>query len=152
MNAGHRLLGGVGRAMSLLAGLALLWAAGCGAEPFGMARVHGKVTYEDGTPIKAFRIRVIFNPQVKAIDAETFPRPGEATVNAEDGTFDTVTTHKYGDGLVVGKHKVQVISLDERENTTNAVPAVYRDAATTPLEVDVRSGMGPIELKIKKQP
>ncbi len=137
--------------MVLLAGGLLVWVTGCGREPFSMVRVSGKVTYEDGSPIECHRLRVIFNPQVAALDAKTHPRPGEATVNP-DGTFSTVTTHKYGDGLIRGKHKVQVISLDDMERPTNAVPAVYAELSTTPLEVDVtRSGQF-IELKIKKQP
>jgi hypothetical protein len=129
-------------------GLAML--VGCGSEPYSMVQVTGKVTYEDGSVIPAKRLRVVFVPQAQAVSAAVHPRPGEAEVNVADGVFQTVTSHKYGDGLVIGKHKVQVISLDENETETNAVPKEYRNADTTPLEVEVGSGKTEIELKVKK--
>ena len=36
---------------------------GCSSEPFPLEKVSGKVVYEDGTPVKADSIQVIFKPQ-----------------------------------------------------------------------------------------
>ena len=141
---------GLGAVCVLLAVVVLLGVAGCGSEPYSMVPVSGTVTYEDGSAIPASRIRVVFNPQAEAIDAATHPRPGEANVDMADGTFSQVTSHKFGDGVTVGKHKIQVISLDEMENETDAVPEIYRRVETTPLEFDIDKGSNDIELKIKK--
>ena len=141
---------GVGAVCVLLAVVVLLGVAGCGSEPYSMVPVSGKVTYDDGSVIPATRIRVVFNPQAEAIDPATHPRPGEANVNVADGTFSEATSHKYGDGVTVGKHKIQVISLDEMENETDAVPEIYRRVETTPLEFDIDKGSDYIELEIKK--
>jgi hypothetical protein len=126
---------------------------GCGPnEPFTHAQIHGKVTYEDGTPIEAHRVRLIFEPQTPPIDQKTHPRPGETDL-AADGTFSDVSSHKYGDGVVVGKHKVVVIPLDDQERETNAVPKEYKRADTTPLEIDTAdfSEDNPYHLKIPKK-
>lgn len=136
--------------LTVLLGALLLGIAGCGGQPFDMVPVDGKVTYEDGSVIPAKRLRVVFLPQAAPINAATHPRPGEAEVNVTDGTFSNVTSLKYGDGLVLGKHKVQVISLNEMEVETDAVPKQYRSADTTPLEIEVSSGNTHFELKVKK--
>lgn len=132
----------------VLCGTAL---AGCGGgAPFDIIPVTGKVTYEDGSPIPADRVRVVFTPMVEATPAGQSPRPGEAEVNEADGTFESVTTWKYNDGLIPGKHKVQVISLDDQEMETDAVPEAYRRFETTPLEIEVSNQNRKIELQVPK--
>lgn len=131
-------------------GVLLAAILGCGGEPFDILPVTGKVTYEDGSVIPAKELRVEFIPQTPPLNAATHPRPGMAYPNPADGTFSAATTHKYGDGLTVGKHKVIVRSLDEMENETDAVPKQYRSMDTTPLEIEVASGKTHLELKVKK--
>ncbi len=122
--------------------------AGCGgSDPFGYVQVSGKVTYEDGTPIPAPNIQVTFAPQSPAIDAKTHPPHGTAEIK-EDGTFDRVTSRKFGDGIVRGRHKVLVQALDAEDRLSDAVPPDYADPATTPLEVDTADA--PFHLKIAK--
>jgi hypothetical protein len=122
---------------------------GCGpSEPFDYVKVAGKVTYDDGSVIPAERLQVIFVSQAPPLDAKTQPRPGHAEVNVADGTFDTVTSHKYGDGLVPGKHKVQVIAMDKMQRPTKAVPKLYESPATTPLIVDTADA--PFHIQIAK--
>lgn len=119
MLRGHHCKGLRAPARSGLAGLLLAVAAGCGSsEPFELLPVSGKVTYGDGTLISAARIRLEFTPQVKPRDPKTHPRPGSAEVNVADGTFSVATTHKYGDGLVVGRHKVELFRYDDQEVPT----------------------------------
>ncbi|MHC4178802.1 MAG: hypothetical protein ACYSWU_14925 [Planctomycetota bacterium] len=130
------------------AGVVLAWLlcglAGCGSgEPFDMLPVSGKVTYEDGSLISAARVEVTFGPQAKPIDGKTYPRPGRAEVNVADGTFSEVTSHKYGDGLVLGKHKIKVFSYDQ-----NNVPT---ELAVEPSEIEVGPGSTEFEFTVKKR-
>jgi len=121
---------------------------GCGqGDPFDYVKVSGKVTYEDGSPIPGDRLEVEFVPLAEPVDPQTHPRPGFATMN-EDGTFDSVTSYKHGDGLVPGRHKVAVRSFSEDLNPTGAVPEEYTNPETSPLEVDTADA--PFHLKIPK--
>ncbi len=131
-----------------------LWAiaavSGCGRGDYPLAPVTGAVTYEDGSIIPAEEIRLTFIPQAAALDSKTHPRPGSALVNVKDGTIGRVTTHKPGDGVIVGECKVVVKALGPNETATDAVRAEYTDVSTTPLKVTIARGMGPLTLKIKK--
>ncbi len=121
----------------------------CGSsDPFAYVPVSGKITYEDGSLIPAARLRLTFVSQSEAIDEKTHPRPGVAEVNVSDGTFDAVTSRRYGDGIVRGKHKVTVLAMDANEQPIGVVPAIYQDENTTPLEVDTAEQ--PFALTIKK--
>jgi len=106
--------------------------------------VSGSIRYDDGSPIPANGIELRFS----ALDApkreNAFPRPAVARINA-DGQFDCVTSYKYGDGLVPGRHKV-AIDLGSAPNPV--VPKEYTSIATTPLEVDTQNS--PFEIKVPK--
>ncbi|HEV3418652.1 MAG TPA: hypothetical protein VG056_17665 [Pirellulales bacterium] len=131
----------------LLAGLL----TGCGSgEPFSYVKVNGKVSYDDGTPIPAKRIQLIFITQtVQPVDAKTSPPQGKADVTSADGKFDVVTSHTYDDGLLAGKHKVMVIPKDETGRPVEGlVPKEYRELGTTPIEIDTANL--PLEIKVKK--
>ncbi len=134
-----------------LMGMAIAWLAGCGSgEPFSTVPVSGKVIYEDGSLIPAPQIQVMFIPQVPPLDKKTYPRPGLAYVNPEDGTFSNVTSHQPGDGVVVGRAKVVIKCMDQRGNPTAHVPQQYQDVSTTPLEVEVSKENREFIFKIKK--
>ncbi len=127
----------------------LLFSIGCGSgDPFNYHRVSGKVTYDDGSLIPAERITVTFYPQVDRIDAKTHPRPGKAEVNVADGTFNQITSHEHGDGVVRGKHKVTIAALDSQGRVSTAIPLKYSHPKRTPLEVD--SAESPYLFEIKK--
>jgi hypothetical protein len=126
--------------------LAFAVLAGCNKEPFSQVRASGKVVYEDGTPIPVDKLMLKFYPEAGPKDAKTYPRPGSAIVDKATGSFDAVTTHKYGDGLVAGKHKVTLWSPSGVPKS--AVPPEYCNLDRTPLEVDTANV--PFELKIKK--
>jgi len=130
--------------------LGILALAGCGAStgPFDYVRVAGKVTYEDGTLIPSAGIRIFFLSQTPPKDPKTHPRPGQADALVADGTFETVTTYKYADGVVLGRHKVVVISLDAQQRRTDDVPLEYTNPRSTPLEVDTADA--PFHLKVRK--
>jgi len=125
----------------------LLW--GCSREPFTMVKASGKITYEDGTliPAEGNYVQLTFYSQTPPRDPKTHPRPGTAEVNLADGTFACVTSHKYSDGLTVGKHKV-VVSADVLQEVPKGVPPEYNDPAKTPLEVD--TDQQPFVLKMKQ--
>jgi hypothetical protein len=122
---------------------------GCGPSvPYKTTKVSGKVTYDDGTPIPGHRVVVQFLPQVQAINPKQYPRPGRAEVKP-DGTFSEVTTWKYADGVIPGRQKVLVESLDERQRPNGAVDPQFATAETT-LTADVVAGAGPLEIKVPK--
>ena len=142
------------------------FATGCGSdEPFPIVKVTGKITYTDGSLIPANGIVLVFFPQVPPLDDKTYPRHGLADVNVEDGTFDTVATHRYGDGLTAGKNKVMLRvsgggSTEQRpevptdgeslftESTSQLVPSEYLTVQTTPLAVDTKDN--PLTLLVEK--
>jgi hypothetical protein len=126
-----------------VSGLLLCGAIGCSREPFKLVPISGKVTYEDGSLIPAARMEVAFDPQAKPIDPKTHPRPGRAEVNVADGTFSEATSHKYGDGVVAGKHKVRVIIYDQNETPT--------ELQVTPSEIEVDPDNTEFEFRVKKR-
>jgi hypothetical protein len=128
---------------------ALASIVGCSnGNPYDLVKVKGTVKYEDGSLIPANTIILKFEPEAAPIDAKTFPRKAYGRVNVADGTIDTVTTHKYGDGIVVGKHKVLIIPMTNDGKQTSLVPPEYQGVATTPVEIDTAAQ--PFDIKIKK--
>ena len=116
--------------------VALVAFAGCGGEPFTHVQVSGTVKYDDGSLIPVEMMELTFQPQAEAVDAKTHPRPGHASVDIATGEFKRATTHKPGDGLVAGKHKVKITAYDASQQVSQAIPEEYRDISTTPLEFD----------------
>ncbi len=126
----------------------LLLAAGCGdGDPFGYAQISGTVCFEDGTLIPADFI-LVFYPQSGPLDAKTHPRCGTAVVDRESGRFDSATSHKPGDGLVRGKHKVILATRSHGALPPSIVPPEYCSPVKTPLEVD--TAQQSFELRVKK--
>lgn len=118
--------------------------AGCGqGGPFKYVKVSGRVTFEDGEPLS--RGQLVFDPQAEPV-GDAHPRVGIVAVN-EDGTFGNPTSHKPGDGVVPGKHKLTIqYATDEAGNSL--VPREYTSVATTPLEVDTADS--PFEIVIPR--
>jgi hypothetical protein len=134
---------------ALFAACCLMLPAGCGArDPFGYVQVSGRVTYDDGSLIPVDGLLLTFIPQGGELDPKTYPRPGMTTVERATGEFHLVTSHKFGDGLVRGKHKVTLAMGAHVALPPSVVPPEYYDPATTPLEVDTASL--PFVLKVRK--
>lgn len=130
--------------------LAAVFLAGCGGDtPFQLAPVRGKVAFTDGTPIPGTEVRVTFIPQEAAAVGKAHPMAAQGTLKA-DGTFSELTSHKFGDGAIVGRHKVTVLAVDAQEKPLASVPERYRTEATTPLEVTVEPGSNSFDLKVEK--
>ena len=126
--------------------LACLLSAGCGSRgPFDDVPVSGKVTYEDGSPIPGGCQLVFTALDVEPVRKE-HPRPGRATVNA-NGEFDSVTSYKYGDGLIPGRHKVVILSGSDQGGKP-VVAKEYATVQTTPLVIDTADV--PLEIKVPK--
>jgi hypothetical protein len=116
---------------------------GCGSgSPFKYVKASGKITYEDGSPLR--NVRLLFAAQEAPTVEGAHPRPAVANVN-DQGDFDCVTSYKYGDGLIPGKHKV-AIDAGGPDNPT--VSKEYQSIATTPLMVDTATL--PLEIKVPK--
>lgn len=122
-------------------------AIGCGSgSPYSYVKSTGKVLYDDGTPIPAGAIRLQFAAQDAPSVQGAHPRPAIANVNAQ-GEFDCVTSYKYGDGLIRGKHKVAIEQAADSKGKL-LVPKEYTSIATTPLVVDTDSV--PFDIKVPK--
>jgi hypothetical protein len=116
-----------------------------------MDQVEGSVRYDDGSLIPSQAILIRFEPLTPPLSERVHPKAGMAKVDPVDGTFRDVTTFKFGDGIVRGRHKVL---LSERSATVAEddpkalIPSEYRNPQSTPLEVD--SQESPFEFKIPK--
>jgi hypothetical protein len=117
---------------------------GCGSgSPFNYKKVKGKISYEDGEPLPGgleLRFMALEAPQVE----NAHPRPAIANVNAQ-GEFECVTSYKYGDGLIAGKHKV---AINMGTDAKPIVPKEYTSLATTPLIIDTADS--PFDIKVPK--
>lgn len=151
MNSAWRACSGVSHVSRALVLVAIpLLLAGCSNTPYDIVPIHGKVTYEDGSLIPADKVYVWFYPQVDSLSAKVQPKPGMALLNREDGTFPLVSTSKHGDGVILGQHKVVVKLADESRTGADAIPKIYTDPVTTPLQIEVTGRNQEVELKIKK--
>jgi hypothetical protein len=123
--------------------------AGCNrsGSPFDSVPVSGKVTYEDGTLIPVQGMQIFFHCLEPPKDG-MHPRPAAASV-AADGTFKDVTTYKYADGLVLGQHKVSLVS-EEGGRLTPKIPRDYALPEKTPLRVQVAESGQFLEIKVPK--
>lgn len=125
---------------------------GCGGQPYGVVPIRGKVTYEDGSLIPAPKLLLELNSLEKKKDEKTYPRPGRAEINVSDGTFSNVSTYDYGDGAILGEHKVVVKAFDQNGAPSyHYFPKEYSDATTTPLKIQVGSERE-FHIKLPKPP
>jgi hypothetical protein len=139
----------ISRSFIVILSLWTLYLSGCGArDPFEYVKVSGKVTYEDGMLIPLDGMFLNFYSQTPPVDAKTYPRIGTTLVQKSDGTFSSVTSHRAGDGLIRGKHKVTVTSSTQAPLPSSMVPVEYADPEKTPLEVD--TAQQPFVLKVRK--
>lgn len=123
------------------------WCIGCGSgSPYSYVKATGKLTYEDGTPLPSRGIRLQFAAQEAPAVAGAHPRPGIANVN-EAGEFDCVTSYKYGDGMIPGRHKVAIEQATDGKGQL-LVPKEYTSIATTPLMIDTANL--PLEIRVPK--
>jgi hypothetical protein len=115
-------------------------------SPFEYIAVQGQLTYEDGSTIPAKGIRLQFITIDVKPHKGAHPRPATTQLNSQ-GHFDSVTSYKYGDGLVPGRHKVAIFYATDK-NGKLLVPKAYTHAATTPLIVDTADT--PLKIKVPK--
>lgn len=133
----------------LLVGAGILLASGCGSSnPYETVPARGTIKFADGSPIEAARIDVEFISQTPPVDAATHPRPGIAAVDPNTGEF-IVSTYAYGDGLIVGRHRVTVVAYDEQRRPLKAIGAEYRSPETSPLEIEADGAE--LELRIERR-
>ncbi|MEM9354468.1 MAG: hypothetical protein AAGA92_15790 [Planctomycetota bacterium] len=133
------------RALAVAACLAA--AIGCGsASPFDYQKASGKLTYEDGTPFGQGGVRLQFLSLDQQPKEGMHPRPALAQVDAQ-GNFSSVTSYKYGDGLLPGRHKVAVLDA-QGEDGSSLVPQEYTSLKTTPLTITTEEL--PLVIKVPK--
>jgi hypothetical protein len=127
----------------------LAFLAGCdrSGNPFKSVPVSGKVTYDDGSLIPVPGIKIFFHSLEPAQNG-MHPRPATVGVGP-DGTFKDVTTYKYADGLVLGKHKVSLV-CEENGKLTKKIPREYAVPALTPLNIEVTESGQVLQIKVPK--
>lgn len=118
--------------------------------PFVYRPVSGTVAYEDGRVIPAGALTLTFISMTPPHSPRIHPRPGIASVDPKTGAFQSATSHKPGDGLVRGMHKVLISGDNRRPLPEDVVPPEYTDFKTTPLQVDTEAG--PFRLKVRRPP
>ena len=133
-----------GRRLTTLTALALLaGTAGCGS---GRHPVHGRVTYEDGSPLTEGSV------VGELADGETKVM---ARGNVQsDGSFSW-GTERPGDGARPGKYRVVVIprALGDAERAHGKLPAVdekYSRFETSPVEFTVKDGPNELIIKVAR--
>ena len=125
------------RPVLVLAGLALLCAAGCSDSRPERVPISGTVLI-DGVP--ADRGSIMF------INGQT--RPAMSAID-KDGHFQ-LTCFQIGDGAVLGKHKVKVTvseGIDDHSMRWFA-PKKYSDENTSGLEVEVTEPMDDLKIEL----
>ena len=153
-NARHRL----GLTLTLIGVLA----AGCSSQP-PMTEVSGTLTM-NGKPLG--NIRVDFHPDP---DQKT-SGPGSSGKTDENGKFTLMCSNKKP-GALIGFHRVILTDLDlfgnkfvgrgeykSEDKAGNPIPVpkkprfseIYSDLARTPIKQEVKAGMGPVAIDIKK--
>jgi hypothetical protein len=123
--------------------------AGCGGtgSPFESVPVSGQVTYEDGSPIPVQGMKLYFH-SLEPPREGMHPRPATVGTDSE-GRFTDVTTYKYADGLVLGKHKVTILA--QKDATGPApIPEDYSFPEKTPLVVEVTDSGQVLAIKVPK--
>src|SRR5438552_15762597 len=113
------------RALALL----LVTCAGCGK---GQYPVRGKVTLDDGTPVK--NAIVVF----ESVGAE---KPVMARGDTQDDGSYQLSTTRPGDGLVPGTYRVLITPRLENPDETvkTAFDTRYAELKTSGLEFDVKA-------------
>ena len=89
-----------------------------------------------------------FFSQKPPIDPKTRPKDGRAKADGKTGQFELASTYAYGDGIIVGDHKVTVQCIVNGNEDKKMVPAEYQDKDKTPLKVN--SSESPFDFKIPK--
>ncbi|HEX3598687.1 MAG TPA: hypothetical protein VHU84_01020, partial [Lacipirellulaceae bacterium] len=90
--------------------------------------MSGKVTYDDGSAIPVPGMKIYFHSLEPPI-GDMHARPGIGSVGP-DGRFSDITTYKYADGVVLGKHTVTLV-CEERGKLTTKIPKEYEHPQST---------------------
>ena len=132
------------RPLTMLAALAFLaGVAGCGG---GRYAVHGRVVYEDGSPVTE---GIVIGEMAE----------GDRRVKAQgsvksDGTFSWGTLVP-GDGAEPGKYRVVVVprAVGEKEASQGVLPAVDRkfsNPQTSGIDFEVKPGKNELNITVSK--
>jgi hypothetical protein len=132
------------RWLTMLAALAfLVGVAGCGS---GRYPVHGRVVYEDGSPVTE---GIVIGEKVEG------DRRVKAQGNVQsDGTFSWGTLRP-GDGAEPGKYRVVVMprAVGEKEASQGVLPAVERkfsNPQTSGIDFEVKPGTNELDITVTK--
>ena len=150
----------------ILIGIAVASTSGCGGGKVRppMAKVHGRVEY-NGKPVAGATVNFIM---------EGAPRVGVGRTDS-DGNYE-LTTYDMGDGAIIGPHKVTIkkivknpLGKETKDMTPDdltqlaaqgkveemlvqpkgAIPSIYSDVSTTPLQFTVDPGDNEKDIELK---
>ena len=134
----------VRRRLTLLAALVFLaGVAGCGG---GRCAVHGRVAYEDGSPVTE---GIVTGEKTE----------GERRVRAQgnvqsDGTFSWGTLSP-GDGAEPGKYRVMVVppAVGERATSQGVLPTIdlkFSNPQTSGIDFEVKAGKNELNITVTR--
>lgn len=116
-----------------------LGAVGCGP---GFQQVHGKVTYEDGTPVT--KGLVVFEST-----AEKHALTARGNIGT-DGSY-RLGTRQPGDGAPAGKYRVLLTPLLENpDQPEQTFDPRFSDFKTSGLEFDVKNGANDFPITVSR--
>lgn len=121
--------------------LALIALAGCGGGAGDRLHVAGTLKFSDGTPIVSEGGNLVFQPVGEG-------KPGFGEVDA-NGNF-SVKSRTGEVGIAPGTYKVVAQLWKNYGNQELAVPKLYGDPATTPLEATVDADHDHFDFVIEK--
>ena len=118
----------------------LLLIAGCSRTRHPIVEVNGKILFADGKALPA-GTQLIFHPSEGGSG-------GASASTGADGSFSV--EHVSGTmGAEVGKYIVTLAAPPDDTSFHNMVPKAYCDGGV--LVVDVKEGMSPVDLKVKRK-
>jgi hypothetical protein len=125
-----------------LLAVACVFGIGCGKVKHKIVEVQGKITFQDGKPVPA-GTRLLFNPAGGGTGAACGIADAEGSFTVEHVTGR--------DGAEIGKYTVLLAAPEDNPGQFfELIPKPYYDGGA--ISVEVKEGMGPVELKVKNQP
>lgn len=124
-----------------------IWTTGCGSNRPETIPVCGKVTLEHGDwPTNGTLFFLPIQP------ASGYPRRPATAEFAEDGSFDSATSWRHGDGVVPGRYKVYVECWKVRPTRAGPPPqsyaaVKYQSGSTSDIEVNIDSSTADQQLE-----
>jgi hypothetical protein len=127
--------------LALIVAVTLLGLAGCGGPR--LYPVRGKVVWENGAAARELAGGTVV---CESEDGKVAAR-GEI---GDDGSFE-LSTHKPGDGALLGKHRVAIAEYSPKEPTPPPISdRAFSNVQTSGLQINVEQKTNEVTLKVRR--